>query len=203
MEEDTSAISFNRSKKMTVLSVLFSPLLIAAGFWLLVGAPGWDHDPNENHRRGAAFIAFLYETFGLWIFQAFGLLLVGFAGMLLVHSVRGLISPRPDLILSSEGITDNTTLMSVGFIPWADVVGLRARGVMKQVFVDVQVSDPQKYQSGSIIKRFFRATNRVFGVNQISINVNGLTESRDVIVATIGEYFTRYQTQSDEKWKFK
>ncbi len=91
-----------------------------------------------------------------------GALSISFFGVILIFLVIRSTDKRPGLVVDEHGITDHSSLMSVGLIEWADIEGIRLRETAGQSFVLVILHDPEKYvlAQKSGIKRFFMKMNK-------------------------------------------
>ncbi len=56
-----------------------------------------------------------------------------------------MLNEKPGLIINSEGIVDNTNIMSLGLIPWGDVLAINEMIVQGRVFINVTVANPAEY----------------------------------------------------------
>ncbi len=72
-----------------------------------------------------------------------GVSLVGAGVMLLLflHFLRRLFKPRPVLLITHQGITDLSTPVSIGFVPWKEVGRIRLYSLHGERFVAVDVKN--------------------------------------------------------------
>src|SRR6185437_9658806 len=71
-----------------------------------------------------------------------GILFFGFVGFYLF---KKLFDKKPGLIISNEGIVDNSGGLSAGFIPWSDIKEIKETIIANQKFISVIVKNPQHY----------------------------------------------------------
>ena len=120
-----------------------------------------------------------YESFimrsSTIIFVA-GLLGILFFGFLSFFFFKKLSDKSPGLIISDEGITDNSSGLSAGFIPWADIIAIKESKVVNQKFINIIVKNPQVYidRQNSTFKRKTMQTNYNYFRSAIGISANGL-----------------------------
>lgn len=95
----------------------------------------------------------LYTLVGTIGVLYFGSMLV----MLLKHRSKNQFSLRVD----GKGVTDHTTLLSVGFIPWEDITAFELDKIQGQNFLLVDLKHPEKYiKKNGGIKGYFLRYNR-------------------------------------------
>ncbi|QQS20790.1 MAG: hypothetical protein IPL87_04520 [Candidatus Moraniibacteriota bacterium] len=125
--EERIEIPLSRTK--LILAFLGSLVFVALGLWFLV------HPPTTNHwlfgNRTVIFVA--------------GLVSVIFFGLVAGILFRKFSDKKPGLVLSRQGITDNSSGISVGLIPWTDIQEIRISKVMNQDLLMIIVRNPQDY----------------------------------------------------------
>jgi hypothetical protein len=101
---------------------------------------------------------------------------------------------RPGLVFDRKGLTDRTTRVGVGFVPWSEVIGGRVIRVRSSRFLMVAVSDPQEYrQRGGWVRGFFSAANlRVYGT-PISLSTGTLAMGFGEMVAAFHSFHAYYK----------
>ena len=99
---------------------------------------------------GAAFllipIAVLAIVFFLW---------------LLVYVYNKLRDKEPGLIISDEGITDHSSAINAGFIPWSDVEKISEGSILGSHYMRIKVKNIDQYidKQPSAFKRFMMRRN--------------------------------------------
>ncbi len=93
-----------------------------------------------------------------------------FLYLLTAFCIRGFIErvtgPKEGLIISDEGIQDNTTFNGVGVIKWDDIKGIREEFMAMNKFVRIDVYNPKEYISkgkNAMKRRLLKNNNRSFG----------------------------------------
>jgi len=106
-----------------------------------------------------------------------GILGVTFFGICLLFYARKMFDKTPGLIVNDKGIYDNASGISVGFIPWNDIVEIKETVVINQSFVNIVVKNPDKYieTQKNIFKRKLVQINynffgTVIAIPSVSIN---------------------------------
>jgi hypothetical protein len=97
----------------------------------------------------------------------------GFVGLLIL---RKLVDKSPGLIISDKGITDNSSGVNAGFIPWSDIIAIKETKVVNQKFINIVVKNPDEYidrQKSSFKKKTMKANYKMFGT-AIAISTNAL-----------------------------
>lgn len=103
--------------------------------------------------------------------------IAGIAGSLfffigVVISLMKLISKKPGLIISEEGIVDNTTVFGFGMIEWSDISSIKAYKINSKTFIALKLYKPEKYISritNPILKKLAKANTKMSGT---PINLN-------------------------------
>ena len=175
--------------------------------------------PTDEHTIPRSRTAFIGPLLGLAVFIALAVsvaLLAGSrgewmpAGMLLISAgvlavffaiaARQFLETAPGLVLNSEGITDNSSGLPCGFVPWSDVLGgtvlSNATGAQ---FIVLAVSDPAAYsRRGSAATRWLRNGNARMLGSPVWISVGALAADGDEVVRLVLEYVERYTGLREE-----
>ncbi len=115
---------------------------------------------------------------------------VGFFGPCSVFVIKKLFSKTPGLILNEKGITDRSSGVAAGFIPWTDVLDIREYRVNRQKFVAVYVKDPQKYvKRGNPVTRLANWANLKMAGTPINISAKSLKITYDELFSVIEQFF--------------
>ena len=124
-KEEQIEIPFSKTK-MT-LTFLGSVMFVGLGLWFLI------KPPKSNHLiLGNPTLIFIT-----------GLAAVIFFGFVAVTIFRKFLDKNPGLILSKQGITDNSSGVSVGLIPWTDIQEVKITQEVNQRFIMLIVRNPQ------------------------------------------------------------
>jgi len=123
-----------------------------------------------------------------------GLLGILFFGFLSFFFLKKFNDKSPGLIISDEGITDNSSGVSAGFIPWTDVIAIKEIKIVNQKFINIIVKNPQEYidRQKSAFKRKVMQTNyKTFGT-AIGISTNGLKANHSELKALLEKRFADF-----------
>jgi hypothetical protein len=160
-------IGFNRNK--IFLMIFGSLVFIVGGAWLFFWTPTPLAGPSIF--RNPAFIKII------------GGLCVVFFGYTLFLYLQKLKDKTPALIVDNTGITDNSSGLAVGHIPWGDIIEIKTRRVFNQKFLMVIVRNPQDYisrQKSRVRKKLMQQNHRFYG-SPISITANVLQTGFDEV----------------------
>jgi hypothetical protein len=124
-----TALDIQLSKKKLIKNAFLSCVLVALSAWMLL--------MKKTEGNSFIYIPAVRYTAGIA-----GIL---FFGVATVIHLRKLGETEPGVIINEEGITDNSSALKVGMIPWKDVSGLKAAKVMRQQFLMVVVNNPDEY----------------------------------------------------------
>jgi hypothetical protein len=126
---------------------------------------------------------------------AIGCLLLGLCGMLVF--ISKLFNKRPGIVIDDHGMTDNSSLVSAGHIPWSDVHLISHTTVMNQKMLLLIVKNPEDYvrRKKSIIgQRGMRWNHKNCG-SPICIAVSGLQCTLGELERLIEEKLSAYKSQ--------
>jgi len=172
-------IPLSRAKiAMTIAGAL---LFVAAGAWFVMAD---DYGSlMMSLRRFAAPV----------VFHALGAAaaLCGVAGV--VYGVRKLFDKRPGLILSAEGLVDNSSGVAAGFIPWSEITGVGIFQMQRQRMLILSVADPEKYIArGNPLQRMLNRANTGMVGSPIAISSNALQIPFEELQTEVASYMARY-----------
>lgn len=129
-------IKIEISKTKLILALIGSILFVIVGFIFVV-------NPTK-------FTSFLFRNPTLILLS--GIASIVFFGGLLVYLSKKLFDKKPGLIISNEGITDNSSATSVGFVEWNDIQGIEVQEVMSNKFIMLKTNKPDKYINNATSK---------------------------------------------------
>jgi len=120
-----------------------------------------------------------------------------FFGVCAFALVRKAFSNAPGLLIDKNGITDNSSGVSVGFIGWNDITKLSVSQVAQQNFIMVHVSDPDSYiqRQHNIFERKALAANYDMYGTPISITANGLKCDFDELFSLLTTGLIKYKKE--------
>lgn len=101
------------------------------------------------------------------------------------------------LIISKEGITDNSSGVSAGFIPWTDIIAIKESKVVNQKFINIVVKNPQVYidKQKNVLKRRAMQINYNTWGTAIGISVNGLQINYNELKRLLEKSFTDFKNE--------
>ncbi len=170
------------SKSKTLLIVLITAGFVAFGVWLLTQ----DADTIRSWRK--------FNSPGL--VYGVGIVSVGFFGMSGIFAIRKLVDTSPGLIINRDGITDNSSGVSVGFIPWSDVVKIGEYSRHGQKWFLVHVKDPDIYiNRASLFPRISMRINRRLYGTPVCVWSNGLSIDYYQLHRLIFDFFNKARSK--------
>jgi len=102
-----------------------------------------------------------------------GIVFFGFVGFSMFKRV---IDSTPGLVISEDGITDNSSGVPAGFVPWSDIIAVKETVVANQRFINLVVKNPQDYigrQKSRLKRKIMQKNYDLFGT-AIGISANSL-----------------------------
>ena len=105
-----------------------------------------------------------------------GVAAVVFFGLCLLFIVRKFFNSGTGLIIDRQGITDNSSAVAAGFIPWEDITGIETLQIASTKILMLYTNRPEKYmeRAGSgLRKRAMKANYKMYG-SPLSITSNSL-----------------------------
>jgi len=122
-----SAVQIPLSKNKIILGIIGSSVFIIAGILFLTGFP-------ENMVPVSPATIKIMGTISILFFG--GTFLLG---------IRKIIDKKMGLIVDEQGITDNSSAISVGLIDWVDITEIKSAQLMSTRFLLIMVKNPEKY----------------------------------------------------------
>lgn len=130
------------------------------------------------------------------IFIIIGLLGTIFSSAILIFIIKGIKTKRPLLIIGEDGITDMSTLSSIGLIPWEEIKSIEIQKMFADKFIGVDV-----YDLGKVMKRssFFSKVNikssMLFKHAPLYIRVNTADVEISVVLSLMQKRLDEYRTR--------
>ncbi|MBS1758022.1 MAG: hypothetical protein JSU03_12155 [Bacteroidetes bacterium] len=180
---DSKQIEIGLSKSKLTLMGVSCVIFIAGGIFLIL-------NPAK------------YESFIMrspTIIFVSGLLSIIFFGIVGFFILKKIIDKSPGLIISDEGITDNSSGVSAGFIPWTDIIAIKETKVVNQKFINIIVKKPQEYidrQKSTFKRRAMKANYNMWGT-AIGISVNGLNINFSELEKILQKRFANFRQSAD------
>ena len=127
------------------------------------------------------------------IVRSFGVVIVAFFGACGAFGIKKFFETKPGLILNSDGVTDNSSGASVGFIPWTDVRSIDTYEIRKQKMISIAVFNPEKYiEACKPVRKVLMKANYKLTGNVINISANSLEISFTDLLTVCHDYFAKY-----------
>ena len=124
-----------------------------------------------------------------------GLSSILFFGLVALTIFRKFSAKKAGLIISREGITDNSSGVSAGLIPWTDIDDIKISQVMSQKFLLLIVKNPQDYLdkvTNALKKNAMKMNYKTYG-SPISISSNALQTNFDDLHKLLLEKMNKYK----------
>lgn len=113
------------------------------------------------------FFLFSYNSILMRVIAGVSILFFGMGG---VAALLKLFDPKPALVIDDEGITDNASAMSAGFIRWEQIQDAFVNEVRGQTFLTVVVRNPEQvYANRSGFQGFWMKLNRRYFKSPVQI----------------------------------
>ncbi|RYU90819.1 hypothetical protein EWM62_09260 [Mucilaginibacter terrigena] len=157
------------SKTKMTLALAGSALFVAAGVWFV-------SNPYQFHRNHI-------------LIMAIGIAAIVVFGVVALYIVNKLFDTQAGFVIDNDGFTDNSSMLSVGFVPWEDVLGLNVVDVNRQKIIVVVVNDADGYirrQPNALSRRIASLNNRMYG-SPVAVSANSLRISFDELYKLIQE----------------
>jgi len=99
-----------------------------------------------------------------------------FFGGCLIYIAKKMFDSKAGLVIDENGISDNSSGVSVGLINWEDISGISTSEIMLSKFILIETTNPDKYinrAKNSISKLAMKFNNKKYGT-PLSISSNSL-----------------------------
>lgn len=166
------------SNKKFLLSITGSSIFIVLGILFLIVPE--------------LFITFLVKN-TLFI-NFLGVLSVLFFGFILITLIqKRLFDKNIGIEVNAEGITDNSSFVSIGLIKWEDIVSIEKSNVMSTHFLLINVKNPENYikKAKGIKSKLLRGNYKSYGT-PISISSNfincSFVQLEDILLSSFEKY---------------
>lgn len=179
--DSSKKIEIQLSKSKLTLLFLGSVVFVGLGIWFVVNPPEISNpvlgNPTTIFIVGLASIVFF-----------------GFAGFFIFKKLG---DKSPGLVISDEGVFDNTSAVSAGLVPWTDVLEIRETKVANQTFINLVVKNPQEYidkQKSAFKRKLMQINYETYGT-VIGISANGLKCDYRELKATLDKTFSEFKSR--------
>ena len=182
MNYDTSGkIVIQLSKSKLLLMFLGAATFAGIGFWFLTAPPKIDLPLFGNPT----------------IIFVVGLASILFFGIMGFFIIKMLGDKSPGLVISDEGVFDNSSALSVGLVLWTDILEIKETKVVNQTFISLIVKNPQDYidRQTNVIKGVLMQKNYDSYGTAIAITVNGLNCEYQELKDTLDKKFLEFKSK--------
>lgn len=143
-----------------------------------------------NFRSNQGILKVTQDTiiyFSLKVILAFGFIFFGYGFFFFVKKAK---SKKEILIVDEKGITDNSTSLALGFIPWKDIEDIYIDSVMGNQFIEIVLNNEEYYiQKLRGIKKQAVLVNKKMGHQVVCITLNSSGISPEALLPKIQEMF--------------
>lgn len=173
-------IEIQLSKTKMIFTFLGSLIFVGIGLWFLVNPP-----KNNNWLLGNPTVILIA-----------GIASVLFFGLVAVTIFRKFSDKKPGLIINKQGITDNSSGVSAGLIPWTDIQEITISQVMNQKFLMFIVRNPEFYLekvTNPLKRNAVKMNYKTYG-SPISISANVLKTNFDDLHKLLEDKMKEYKS---------
>lgn len=129
-----------------------------------------------------------------------GLLILLGSGLFLRQLILRLKAQRPGLVIERSGLIDNSSTLSVGWIDWADVTGIREARIANVNVLILDTSHSEKYikrAKTELAKSARRVHQKIHG-SPIAVTGSALQISYQKLERLLRETFKAYKQRAEE-----
>lgn len=139
------------------------------------------------------------EFFGSILIAKFiGIIGFLFFGACLIFIIKRFINPKNILVIGEKGITDNSSAISIGFIPWEAIDEVFISTVILQKFIAVKINNIEKrLEDMPIAKKKVLKSNIALCGAAICINLNATKYKHKDVLEIIQRYMKFYKTKEE------
>ncbi len=180
MTTQNEQVEIPLSKTKMLLTFFSAIAFVGLGLWFLLNPPKTNHWLFGNP-------TFIFVT---------GLASVLFFGLVAITIFRKFSDKKAGLIINRQGITDNSSGVSAGLIPWSDIQEIEVLQVMSQKFLLFIVRNPQDYLdkvTNPIKRNAMKMNYKTYG-SPISISSNALQTNFDDLQKLLVEKMNEYKS---------
>ncbi len=125
-------------------------------------------------------------TFVSKIIGAAGIIFFGAAS---IYIIKCFIKPKAVLVIDRNGITDNSSAVSIGFIPWHDIKSVYIKDVLNESFICIDVENIEEKLKGlSSFKKTMIKRNLKTGAPPVSITLGSTSYKPEKVLEIIKNY---------------
>ena len=175
----TEPIQIPLSKTKLFLLLAASCIITASAIWMLIKPPL----PTD----------FFYGS--KFAIELIGTLSILFFGAAILFYLNKLRDSKPGLIISHEGLIDNSSAVAAGLIPWQDIRQIKEVAVFQEKFLMILVTNPNDYiekQTNRIKRKAMEINYQMYG-SPIGLSANGLQIRFPELKELLEKNFTLYK----------
>jgi len=175
-------IEIQLSKTKLTLMFIGSIIFVGLGIWYVT------YPPKVN-------ITIFSNPITVFIVGLASILFFGVVGFSIS---RKLFDKSVGLIISNEGIDDNSSGVSAGFVPWTDVIEIKDTKVANQNIISLIVKNPQDYidrQKNFMKKKSMQMNYKCYDT-VIGISANGLKCNHKELKTMLDAKFEEFKSKS-------
>ncbi|UUV22575.1 STM3941 family protein [Paenimyroides aestuarii] len=168
------------SKTKMTRTFIGSIIFVILGVWFLVNPP-----ELNNPILGNSVVIYVI-----------GLLSIVFFGFIGIMIFRKLFDKKAGLIINQDGIIDNTSGLSIGFIPWSEIQEISSTQVMNQKFISIVLKNPEAFMEkiSNPIQKNAMKMNYKTSDSPISISSNALKTDFNKLFNLLKEKMNEYKS---------
>jgi hypothetical protein len=181
MKTSEYPIEIPLSKQKLVLLLISAIAFVAIGIWFVT--------KPESFKNGLLGNPTLVLSIGILSIAVFGL-----AAFVMAKKLN---DNAPGLIIDKTGITDNSTGVPAGHIPWSDIKEIKTNKVLAQKFIVIIVNKPEDYinrQTNGVAKKGVEANYKISG-SPVNIPASTLKYNFDELETLLKSEFTKHKTK--------
>lgn len=147
-----------------------------------------------------AVISFLFVFVGFFmclipdiLIQFIGVIAILFYGLCFVTFLKRIVNKTPILLINDLGVSDHSTAIAIGFIPWQDIEAIQLTSLFNQTFISISVKDQQSYlKKMTVLQRLTTKANLKMGYPLINITLNTTGQKPEKVMEEIERQFEGY-----------
>ena len=175
----TDSIQIPLSKTKLFLLLATSCIITASAVWMLVKPP-----VPTDFFYGSKFTINLIGTLSILFF-----------GTAILFYINKLRDSKPGLTISHEGLTDHSSAVSAGLIPWQDILQIKEVSVFQEKFLMIIVANPNDYidkQTSRVKRKAMEINYQMYG-SPIGLSANSLQIRFRELKELLEKKYTQYK----------
>lgn len=122
----------------------------------------------------------------------------------LIVCIPKFLGLRPGLVINQDGLYENSSGVSAGFVPWNEVRFISKFNAGSQLFIAIHVKDPLPYlMKGNYLQRIIKKSNMNLRGTPVGISMATLDVNFEILYKLIHEYQNYYQREKMPKKALK